>query len=114
MTQKFTFCLFFTVFVTLIYATDGIAQDGNAPVEGYSSPSYQERNQYTPGGEDTPPAGKVKPQPIIAKDSAIVKPTVRPEFDTDPSKVDSEDESVISFNFLYYIIRKYKLQDIVD
>jgi hypothetical protein len=25
-----------------------------------------------------------------------------------------EDDSILSFNFLYYIIQKYKLQDIVD
>ena len=26
----------------------------------------------------------------------------------------SDDDSILSFNFLYYIIEKYKLQDIVD
>lgn len=26
----------------------------------------------------------------------------------------SQDDSILSFNFLYYIIEKYKLQDIVD
>ena len=25
-----------------------------------------------------------------------------------------EDDSILSFNFLYYIIQKYKLQDIID
>jgi hypothetical protein len=27
---------------------------------------------------------------------------------------DSDDNSVLSFNFLYYLIQKYKMQDIVD
>lgn len=27
---------------------------------------------------------------------------------------EEEEESILSFNFLYYIIQKYKLQDIVD
>lgn len=30
------------------------------------------------------------------------------------SKSKTEDDSIMSFNFLYYIIEKYKLQDIVD
>jgi hypothetical protein len=34
----------------------------------------------------------------------------------DPSsaKAKNQDDSILSFNFLYYIIEKYKLQDIVD
>ena len=30
------------------------------------------------------------------------------------AKTKSQDDSILSFNFLYYIIEKYKLQDIVD
>jgi hypothetical protein len=34
---------------------------------------------------------------------------------TEPSQnAKSQDDSILSFNFLYYIIEKYKLQDIVD
>jgi hypothetical protein len=34
--------------------------------------------------------------------------------DTDVKEEKSDDDSVLSFNFLYYIFQKYKLQDIVD
>lgn len=30
------------------------------------------------------------------------------------AKQDEDDDSILSFNFLYYIFQKYKLQDIVD
>jgi hypothetical protein len=49
------------------------------------------------------PAPKIK----VEKQSPIPKPTVGKQ-----SK--EEDDSILSFNFLYYIIQKYKLQDIVD
>ena len=26
----------------------------------------------------------------------------------------SKDDSILTFNFLYYIIQKYKLQDVID
>jgi hypothetical protein len=49
------------------------------------------------------PAPKIK----IEKQPPVPKPTVEKQ-----SK--EEDDSILSFNFLYYIIQKYKLQDIVD
>ncbi|HTE30874.1 MAG TPA: hypothetical protein VK666_10910 [Chryseolinea sp.] len=46
------------------------------------------------------PSRNIKPQPETAKNSA--KPASQ------------EDDSILSFNFLYYIFEKYKLQDMVD
>lgn len=43
---------------------------------------------------------KVKAEPVV-------KPPEKP-------MAPREDESILSFNFLYYIIQKYKLQDIID
>lgn len=59
---------------------------------------------------------------FVRKDSAsmrkplkrnVYKPApVVPKEKHQPS--DSDDNSVLSFNFLYYLIQKYKMQDIVD
>jgi hypothetical protein len=40
-----------------------------------------------------------KPSPVVPKER---------------NKSESDDDSVLSFNFLYYLIQKYKMQDIVD
>ena len=40
--------------------------------------------------------------------------TKPPTENTKPESKQSADDSILSFNFLYYIIQKYKLQDIVD
>lgn len=53
------------------------------------------------------------PPPVLVpkfkaeKPTPTLKPTVEKQ-----SK--NQDDSILSFNFLYYIIEKYKLQDIVD
>lgn len=49
----------------------------------------------------TTPAGNPKAEPPAAKSNK-----------KRPAK--EEDDSILSFNFLYYIIQKYKLQDIID
>jgi hypothetical protein len=41
------------------------------------------------------------------------KPTPTPKA-TVEKQSKNQDDSILSFNFLYYIIEKYKLQDIVD
>lgn len=63
-------------------------------------------------GTEILPEGETKIiRPVVAqRDSIQVKPT--------PKKADgkgkSEDTSVLSFNFLYYLIERFKLSDIVD
>lgn len=90
------------------------AQDSNSS-SGDNFSSSQGRTHYTPGGDDTPPASG-KSKSAIVSDSATIsgKSGIRPTSTEEVNKDESEDESVISFNFLYYIIRKYKMQDIVD
>lgn len=58
---------------------------------------------------DTTSAGQAPTE--IAAPKTKTEQTVKP-----PEKpmVPREDESILSFNFLYYIIQKYKLQDIID
>lgn len=59
--------------------------------------------------------------PIPAKDSVLLKSShhQRTKAATEnPRQVDKrkdeKDDSIMSFNFLYYIIKKFKLSDIVD
>ena len=76
---------------------------------------------YTPGELD--PAFKKSQRgatPII-KDSIAVKAPIRtnkvqtPDSSKVPVKRPSEeDDSILSFNFLYYIFQKYKMQEVVD
>ena len=58
---------------------------------------------------DTISAGQAPTEIAVpkAKPEQTVKPPEKP-------MVPREDESILSFNFLYYIIQKYKLQDIID
>ena len=72
---------------------------------------------YSPGELD--PAFK-KAQTSALKDSAAIKPPIRtPKSAAETGKApvkrpSQEDDSILSFNFLYYIFQKYKMQDIVD
>lgn len=73
---------------------------------------------YNPGELD--PAFQ-KAQTATMKDSLGFKPTTRaskvhtPDGGKSPVKKPSqEDDSILSFNFLYYMFQKYKMQDIVD
>lgn len=60
---------------------------------------------------------------VIAKDSIVLQMTDFPmqraaQKATDKSSEKqgnkSKDDSILTFNFLYYIIQKYKLQDVID
>jgi hypothetical protein len=55
--------------------------------------------------------GESKPlRPVtIPRDSVTVKPVAKKA-----EKGKDENSSVLSFNFLYYLIERYKLSDIVD
>ena len=72
---------------------------------------------YNPGELD--PAFQ-KAQTTTFKDSLGIRPNIRAtKAPADASKTpvkrpSQEDDSILSFNFLYYIFQKYKLQDIVD
>ena len=82
-----------------------------SPGEGdtrYTPRSNPENNSgdsiTTSNTQSTQPAvPKIKTE----KQAPTPKPTVEKQ-----SK--EEDESILSFNFLYYIIEKYKLQDIIE
>ena len=76
----------------------------------------ESEKMYSPGELD--PAFR-KAQTATAKDSvgrAARPPKIQPtDTNNKPVKRPSqEDDSILSFNFLYYIFQKYKMQDIVD
>lgn len=93
------------------------AQDAGFPSDdSYETPT-QEKVNYAPGGEGDPIGNSSKSQALIVKDSTSIQQPLRSNPAAEPAKVNkqpSDDDSVLSFNFLYYIIRKYKLQDIID
>jgi hypothetical protein len=96
----------------------------------------KEKILYSPGGEGEiryVPARIDPAKTTASKDSVNVntqKPVVTPQVvPPTPAKVKSEggpkspakqqppkedDDAILSFNFLYYIIQKYKLQDIIE
>jgi len=95
------------------------AQDASFPgteVDALGVDKESDKN-YNPGELD--PAFQ-KAQTSTMKDSLAIRPNTRaPKTAADASKTpvkrpSQEDDSILSFNFLYYIFQKYKLQDIVD
>jgi hypothetical protein len=110
------FCLVFPACITSVFAQDSDIED----VEVMATEA--EKMLYSPGGETELRYGSSSV--VLSKDSASNLPNLTParkpkELPAKPadkqntSKEDEED-SILSFNVLYYIIQKYKLQDIVD
>ena len=92
------------------------AQDASYPaIEAVDAESERERVVY--GGEGDPMVNNKIHVPVASRDSAIVRPakTVKADAPKPTAKPASqEDDSILSFNFLYYIFEKYKMQDVVD
>ncbi len=96
------------------------AQDASYPLqESYDAESEHERDKviYSPGEGD--PLLNNKIHVSVIKDSTLTRPNRSLKAQSEPPKNSSkpasqEDDSILSFNFLYYIFEKYKLQDMVD
>ncbi len=107
-----------TIFFAVVFSAavqSAMAQDASYPVEGISTETEFSRDEVTYAGEgDVMLNNKVR----IAspRDSATtrVKRPIRPETSKPAGRASSEDDSILSFNFLYYIFEKYKMQDVVD
>jgi hypothetical protein len=112
-------------FLLTVVAPCGIstvnAQDASFPgteVDELGVDKENEKMMYSPGELD--PAFR-KAQTSTLKDSIALKPVARPTKVQTPDasktpvkRPSEEDDSILSFNFLYYIFQKYKMQDIVD
>ncbi len=99
------------------------AQDASFPgteMDDFGVEKETEKMMYSPGELD-PAFKKSQAGGAIAKDSAGFKPVLKPtkvqtpDSSKMPAKRPSQDDdSILSFNFLYYIFQKYKMQDMVD
>jgi hypothetical protein len=107
------------------FVTSSYGQDSGIP-DYESTDNERDKMLYSPG------EGEMRPRyPVtisnVPKDSASVIRTspipatplrVKPEQPLKPSEkqvpAKHDDDSILSFNFLYYIIQKYKLEDIID
>jgi hypothetical protein len=74
---------------------------------GSASTTLPERGDSVNSSTSTAVPSVPIPKIKIEKQAPVTKPTVE-------KQSMEEDDSILSFNFLYYIIQKYKLQDIVD
>jgi hypothetical protein len=112
--------------------TPTYAQDGGFPInETYDAdPDYSDIPAPSGEGETRLSTPKIIPASTINRDSAATsrlpaqrhlksadkasENTKSASKDKDNRKRQEDDDSILSFNFLYYIFQKYKLQDIVD
>ena len=94
------------------------AQDASYPsVDVYENELDAERDRviYSPGEADANNRVHV----VAGKDSMNTRPVQmrvnkQPEAAKNSAKPSSQEDDILSFNFLYYLFEKYKLQDIVD
>lgn len=105
-------------FSTIAFSANAYAQDAHYP----TIEEIKEDDTFMTWSETDPKNSAVK----TPKDSAVANTksprtikiaetkSTKTESEQNSKEKDEEDDSVLSFNFLYYIFQKYKLQDIVD
>lgn len=108
--------IFFAI-VAIVAVQSAQAQDASYPaIESVDPESDHGRERVIYGGEGDPMLNNKIHVPVASRDSVVARPrTAR----TEPAKTSArpasqEDDSILSFNFLYYIFEKYKMQDVVD
>jgi len=116
--------IFLTMLIFLSAAGSAFAQDAgmsDAEIVEENNAVEGEKVVYSPG-EDVRYIPRA-PGVTVGKDSialhihdfpmqqATLKGSEKPN-EKQPAK--PKDDSILTFNFLYYIIQKYKLQDIID
>ena len=100
----------------LAYSFPLNAQEGRAQAEIEGTTKETPRNDSDPIGgseSETRSTGKTTPAITSPKDSIQVK-TVTAKPVKPAEKTPKEEEDPLSFNFLYYIIEKFKLSDIIE
>jgi hypothetical protein len=96
------------------------AQDASYPLpESYDSELEREREKVIYGPGEADPLLNNKIHIASTKDSSVTKPirVIKPQAEAAKNSAkpaSQEDDSILSFNFLYYIFEKYKMQDMVD
>lgn len=117
---------FLTILATFTVAGNVWAQDaGMSDVEIVDERDRidSEKMLYSPGEAEvryipkaTRSASKdsvamIAPSPTPIREARVEEPPAKGN-EKQPAK--PKDDSILTFNFLYYIIQKYKLQDIID
>jgi hypothetical protein len=111
---NFTYLAVFAVGLFLLCAISASAQD-DLPITNYQDPNLQELNL----NEDKtliyePSEGKsLRTIQSMGRDTIKSAPAVKGKAN-DLKKPGTKTEDALSFNFLYYIIQKFKISDIVD
>lgn len=121
MKPKLIRILFVFSFITLaLIRVESIKAQDAGPAETYEGNDNKEREPLYSPGEQLDQHHKAQSY-ILSKDTFAVVPKIitprtikLPSDNTKPETKQSADDSILSFNFLYYIIQKYKLQDIVE
>ncbi|HCR52790.1 MAG TPA: hypothetical protein DIW27_00140 [Cytophagales bacterium] len=96
-----------------LYPNDAIAQENSQLYNHFQEPSYQELNL----NEDKPliyelnDSKSTKTKQIIKRDTVAINAARNKGASKQAEKNEGD---ALSFNFLYYIIQKYKISDIVD
>lgn len=124
--------------IILIAGNSAYAQDASFPdyeaLESERERLDREKIIYSPGEGDVRYVPKLtidpkNPTSATPKSDTAATRTVVPAMNPAPTRIKQEhgpkppgkpqppkedDDAILSFNFLYYIIQKYKLQDIVE
>jgi len=82
-------------------------QYGNGTLESQDGRDYEQPNPELEGTSTKLPLSK--PDSILIKPSLKIKPSMEIQ---KPAK--KADEDAVSFNFLYYIIQRFKSSDIIE
>lgn len=118
------------VLFTLLLPFNALAQEDKVSFDAEittkeSIKQDPETSSGTPTGTDNPETRTNKSstapttqEPVIIRESELknAKPAVKPveKVQKEEDKVQKEEDDPLSFNFLYYIIEKFKLSDIVE
>jgi hypothetical protein len=124
MKRWFSHMIFPILLLLLLASVPALAQDaGMSDVEIVNEAETLEDGKvpFVPG-EDIRYVPKA-PGAAAAKDSIVLQihdfpmqqaAMKSPEKSNEKQPTKPKDDSILTFNFLYYIIQKYKLQDIID
>jgi hypothetical protein len=104
----------------LLTARVAVAQEGEYPpvehevVVVQSAPEVYEGESVTESGELRPLATFSPASGPSNREGESSKPQTKPKAATDTAKPGDKKEDVLSFNFLYYFIQRFKLAEIID
>ncbi len=111
--------------LTILFAAGKVsAQDAGMSDAGVTAGDREsgdaDKVVFSPGETEVKYIPKASGITSTAKDSVAVRTENPPVQKITPKALQKEDkqppkdDSILTFNFLYYIIQKYKLQDIID